>query len=97
MEQAYAMIQTWELPVWSPPVTVPLVILLRAQQAVPMPANTPADTVARIDVLRNDAQLGWGAYSTDFIKSVEEIQGHHFNCFDSEYVRLLFRNLRPTR
>lgn len=86
MEQAYAMIKTWKLPIWHPPATVPPTILLRAQQSVPIPADIPADTVARIDVLRNDPQLGWGTYGNNFIKSVEEIQGHHYNCFDGEYV-----------
>ncbi|KAK0720329.1 Alpha/Beta hydrolase protein [Lasiosphaeris hirsuta] len=58
----------------------PPVILLRAEEAVPV----NGDGVSRVDGYRDDRLLGWGNYRPDLITDVFDIPGHHFNIFVSD-------------
>ncbi|KAK0727453.1 Alpha/Beta hydrolase protein [Lasiosphaeria miniovina] len=59
----------------------PPTILLRAQERVPV---AEPGGVARVDVCRNDRQLGWDQHHRDLIKQVHDIPGHHYNIFSTD-------------
>ncbi|KAM0818681.1 putative Alpha/Beta hydrolase protein [Seiridium cardinale] len=82
MLHARAMIQHWELPKWVG-TPVPPTILLRAPELVDDSGKS------FVDHSRHDRLLGWRPYSEahgNFIRSVVEIQGHHFSIFQEDYL-----------
>ena len=60
----------------------PPVILLRAEQAVPIQQEKG---VSRVDISRDDRLLGWGEYRQGLITEVVDLPNcHHFNLFISD-------------
>lgn len=83
MTHARRMVARWELPRWERGARPPPTILLRAKDAVDGPTPSFADFA------RGDRMLGWGPYNEEngrFIRSVVDIQGHHFSVFKDDYV-----------
>ncbi|KAI0178433.1 Alpha/Beta hydrolase protein [Pestalotiopsis sp. NC0098] len=83
MTHARRMVARWELPRWERGARPPPTILLRARDAVDGPTPSFADFA------RGDRMLGWGPYNEEngrFIRSVVDIQGHHFSVFKDDYI-----------
>lgn len=85
MTHARVMIGRYDLPKWDR-VPVPPTILLRAKE--------PIDGGAKsfVDYLRHERLLGWNQYHEEngnFIRSVIDVEGHHFNIFQEEYVSVV--------
>lgn len=86
-KEAGKMLMEWTLPSWADvKPKPPPVILLRAKEAVPVPAGSGG--VARVDNRRNDPHLGWGEYRKDLVTKVVDIPGHHYNIFEDDKHRV---------
>ena len=83
MKEARRMVSEWELPTWEGPLEGkrPRVILLKAKEPVP-----PERGITSIDTNRRDEVLGWKKYDGALVEDVIEIDGHHFNIFESEHI-----------
>jgi thioesterase domain-containing protein len=83
LNHARLMVASYELPDWEGQ-AVPPTILLRCHETV-----FHGDKVSFVDHCRGMRQLGWEGYSEDnggFIKTVMDIEGHHFSIFKEENV-----------
>lgn len=82
MTHARAMLQRWDVPRWEGR-PVPPTILLRAKDLV------DAASGSFVDHSRHERLLGWGPYNDEngkFVRSVVDIDGHHFSIFQEQYV-----------
>ncbi len=82
MTHARMMARKWQLPRWEG-VAVPPTILLRAKESV------QAEPHAFVDYYRHSRTLGWERYMAEvgnFIKSVMDVEGHHFSLFEFDKV-----------
>ncbi|KAI5468073.1 Alpha/Beta hydrolase protein [Mariannaea sp. PMI_226] len=84
MTAARQMITTWALPVWDGHLygRRPKISLVRATEVIPNEdgANTS------IDVYRSQRNLGWDRYEENMFTEIVDVEGHHFNMFDFEYI-----------
>jgi len=84
MFHARMMIGRWEMPDWKGRENeVPPTILLRAKELVQSQGKS------FVDYARDLRLLGWDLYldkDAKWIKEVVDIEGHHFNIFDDQYV-----------
>ncbi|KAI1880174.1 hypothetical protein JX265_001795 [Neoarthrinium moseri] len=82
MAHARIMVPHWDKPQWTNS-KAPPTVLLRAKETV-----DHADQKF-VDVTRHDRMLGWGPYSEEngnFIRTVVDIEGHHFSVFADENI-----------
>lgn len=71
--------------------TRPTVVLLRAAERVP----SPAGATHRVDLLREERDLGWrNHHHPDLVSLVVDVPGHHFDLFAPHHVGLLSAELR---
>ncbi|EGY23188.1 Amt4 [Verticillium dahliae VdLs.17] len=57
----------------------PPTVLLKATDGVP---TKVAGEVSRVDLFRDQRDLGWGKYHPGFIGEVLDVDGHHYGLFD---------------
>ncbi|KAI0099776.1 Alpha/Beta hydrolase protein [Nemania sp. FL0031] len=83
MTHARMMITRWEIPDWTGrEAEIPPTILLRAKELVHQGA------VDLVDYTREFRMLGWDGYhGGSWIKEVVDIDGHHFNIFEDQYLK----------
>ncbi|KAM7186523.1 hypothetical protein V8F20_011345 [Naviculisporaceae sp. PSN 640] len=81
-DEATEMAKKWTLPSWGDRVLPPPVILLKAKDPVPV---VEAGGIGRPDVVRHDPKLGWELYREDFITKTEDISGHHYSVFATQW------------
>ncbi|KAI1319974.1 alpha/beta-hydrolase [Xylariaceae sp. FL0255] len=85
MTHARMMIGRWDMPDWqSRKFELPPTILLRAKEYVEESGTN------FVDYERGFRLLGWDGYLGDggaWIKEVVDIDGHHFNIFDEQYIK----------
>ncbi|KAK2734150.1 hypothetical protein FQN57_001865 [Myotisia sp. PD_48] len=74
--EGYSVVPIENLP---PP---PQTVLLRCNEYVPVPEGS----VCRVDLVRDQEELGWNQYKYDFITAVLDIPGNHFNIFDDTFL-----------
>ncbi|KAK5999256.1 putative thioesterase gloN [Cladobotryum mycophilum] len=70
--------------------TRPATVLLRASEVAPAPAGT----MCRVDLHRDDRDLGWQEFERHFFNRVVDIPGHHFNLFVPQNVGVLTDELK---
>ncbi|KAI1260296.1 alpha/beta-hydrolase [Xylariaceae sp. FL1019] len=84
MANARAMIKRWKMPDWNSRLSeIPPTIMLRAKEFV-------GDGTEVVDHHRDSRFLGWDRYLDDggaWIKDIVDLDGHHFNIFDGEYLK----------
>jgi hypothetical protein len=87
MFHARMMIRHWDMPDWKGRENeIPPTILLRAKELV------RKDSETFVDYARDFRLLGWDLYLDDqasWIKKVVDVEGHHFNIFEDQYVSCL--------
>ncbi len=71
--EAHRMVREWALP----PLPPPPAVLLRSQEAVPV----PDDGLLYVDLYRGDQRLGWDAHCEDMFCEIVDIPGNHYNVF----------------
>ncbi|KAI1353761.1 Alpha/Beta hydrolase protein [Xylaria sp. FL0043] len=83
MTHARMMITHWEMPDWTGrEAEIPPTILMRAKELV------HEDRRALVDYSREFRLLGWDHYhDASWIKEVVELDGHHFNIFEDQYIK----------
>ena len=64
----------------------PPTILLRCREYVPISTLTNPRALARVDLARDSALLGWEGYNDHLVQAVLEVPGHHFNLFSEQHV-----------
>lgn len=84
MNQAREMVHTWKLPVWEgwDAGRRPRTIMLRAKAYIP----TEGEGISKLDLYREDKNLGWDQYDKTMFHKVLDIEGHHFDLFDEERI-----------
>ncbi|KAI9155132.1 Esterase-like protein [Paramyrothecium foliicola] len=84
MTEALKMLQTWKIPPCSSsrdPLR-PKVIQLRATQYVPK----EGPEISTVDTYREEKTLGWDRYDKAMFDQVIDVEGHHFDMFDTERI-----------